>query len=128
MKLATTSCKPKPKVPDPSPYPSVLLPVSMLPDTFEDGTKVQNTYEENGFLYREGHKGKDCRLSRTEITEGVPDLKISFMRAGGITESCSGISCEHCAFRDGGGCTCKNIGQGVCTHTITKIIDQIKAR
>lgn len=106
------------------PEPVTLVPVSMISDNFEDGTEVDEIYIEGSFYIRKGRTPeKDCRTSRTEVEE-VDDFLM--MRLNGVTETCSGKNCSHCAFKDGGGCTCKNIGQGICSHTITKNRDILK--
>ena len=98
----------------------VLVHSQAMKPVFEDGTKVEKAWtgDRGMFFYREGRTAEgDCRITRTptKIKDGL-----LFMRLAGATESCSGITCEHCAFRKSGGCECKNIGQGVCTHTISK--------
>ena len=127
----TPKCPEFPEFSDiPAPEFKVLILADTLNPQFEDGTKVKKTWSDtiNGqsYHYREGSTRKgDCRISKTPI-----DTKdgFTFMRMNGVTETCSGVSCEHCAFKDTGGCTCKNIGQGVCTHTISKNRDLLRLR
>ncbi len=108
------------------PEPEVMFPAAMLPKTFKDGTKVDKVYVEDEYLYREGHTSeKDCRLSRTKVE--LVEKHLMF-RMSGVTESCSGTTCTHCEFKDGGGCNCKNIAQGICTHTITKNREILRLR
>lgn len=95
-----------------------LVPVSAISPVFEDGTIVIETWIANGYFYREGHDdNEECQLSRTPVEESGG---VMYMRLNGATETCSGITCEHCAFKKAGGCECKNVFQGVCTHTISK--------
>jgi len=102
-----------------------LFPAAMLPKVFKDGTEVSKVYVEDGFIYREGHtRNKDCRLSRTPVE--LVEKHLMF-RLNGVTESCSGKTCEHCEFRKSGGCKCKNLGQGICAHTITKNTEMLRA-
>jgi len=116
----------KPECP-PEEQTVLIIPLETLGD-FPDGTEVQNAWLEKidgqDYYYREGAtRDKNCRLSRTPVKE-IDGL--IFMRLNGVSESCSGITCEHCTFPKTGGCKCKNIGQGVCKHTITKNRDMLR--
>lgn len=100
--------------------PGVVTPV------FGDGTIVIEQWMKGGYYFREGHDEKgDCRLSRTPVEK---DGDFMFMRLNGTTETCSGTTCTHCAFKKSGGCECKNIAQGICTHTISRNRDLIRLR
>jgi hypothetical protein len=114
--------KPQDKPQKPKKEVYLVVHSKILKEKFPDGTKVesQSVLKSNGkmYLFREGHtKKKNCRLTRTEV-EKFRGAYI--MRLAGVTETCSGKSCEHCEFKKGGGCNCKNIGQGVCAHTISR--------
>lgn len=107
--------------------PLVPMLSIIMKTSFADGTKVTKAWTDDDYYYRKGVTEKgDCRLSRTPIVETGDDFV--FMRINGVTESCSGTSCEHCAFKKGGGCECKNVLQGVCTHTITRNRDLMRLR
>jgi hypothetical protein len=106
---------------------TTLVPANMLSQQFEDGTRVYSNHISEGYIYREGHNfDGDCRVSRTEVE--ILDYKFFMVRLNGTTETCSGKNCEHCTFRASGGCACKNLGQGVCTHTITRNRDILVAK
>lgn len=114
----------------PEPETKVLITSETLKAEFEDGTKVKKTWTQTDsgktYHYREGESRKgDCRISRTPVDKADGFV---FMRMNGATETCSGVTCEHCAFKDTGGCTCKNIAQGICTHTITRNKDLLRLR
>jgi len=107
----------------------ILVPVSPVTfkDVFEDGVHVEEvkiaTEGDKTYVYREGHTHKgDCRISRTEIIDVDGH---AFLRLQGVTESCSGTTCEHCAFKKTGGCECKNF-QGACAHTISRNTDLMR--
>jgi len=98
---------------------------------FADGTDIEtmdvvvDEQTKKTYLIREGHyKGKDCRISRTEL---VDTGTIILLRMPGITETCSGKNCSHCSFKDGGGCNCQN-SLNICEHTITKNRDLLRLR
>lgn len=100
------------------PEPEILVPANVIPMMFKDGTLVNRAWVEDGYYYRKGNTNeKDCRLSRTKVIEKEG---IMLMRMNGVTETCSGNNCSHCEFPKTGGCKCKNIGQGICNHTIVK--------
>lgn len=108
----------------------VVVHQSILKQTFDDGTKVDSQGVEkdaDGKLYymRKGTtQGKDCRVSRTEVSSEDGML---LMRMQGTTETCSGKSCSHCAFKTGGGCECKN-SLNTCEHTISRNRDLLLMR
>ena len=51
-----------------------------------------------------------------ELSNG--SLSVSFI-SDNEGESCSGVNCNYCFFKKGGGCGCNQIG-GDCNHTITR--------
>jgi hypothetical protein len=100
----------------------VVASDEVFPSRFPNGTKVdyKGRSEIDGKIYyvRKGHdKNDDCIVTRTPIfvEEGLLVFKMA-----GNTETCSGKDCAHCKFKSTGGCECKNMGQGICSHTITR--------
>lgn len=109
------------------PDPLVLVGPFTLSAAFEDGTAVTGMWNDPGFFFREGHTTLgDCRISRTPTEKS--DDGLIFMKLNGTTETCTGTTCTHCAFKKAGGCECKNLAQGICTHTISRNRDLMRIR
>ncbi len=148
----TTSKKPVPPKPCPA-CPKggdkILLSLGdegiytqMLKDTFSNGVKISEFWVEKiekveknkakkpvTYFYRKGYdRKKNCIISRTPLDVRPIDGKDTIaymMRMRGVTETCSGDGCSHCAFKDTGGCVCKKFS-GTCNHTISKNTELLK--
>ncbi len=107
------------------------LMTDIINDRFDDGTKAEKielvTENEKTYLIRQGFdEEKNCHLSRTEmISEQIGRTSVFMMPMLGTTETCTGDKCSNCAFKDGGGCTCK-VPLGFCNHTISRNTDMIR--
>lgn len=88
-------------------------------NTFFDGTLVTESYFKGDKLIRKGQsESGNCYISRTDVYHDKEN-QVSYLKLGGITETCSGQNCSHCAFKRAGGCECKN-STNICNHTIVK--------
>ena len=71
-------------------------------------------------------KGEDiwgnCYVQRFPIVKSGESV---YLRMGAKGETCAGVNCSHCAFKDGGGCECKN-SLNTCNHTITRVRDILR--
>ncbi|SEP77488.1 hypothetical protein [Neolewinella agarilytica] len=80
------------------------------------------------FLYAEGNDlspdVEDGQKLAMRFTTESRGNEIHLFLAKSLGESCSGVNCSLCAFKDGGGCTCKKaidlLKPAGCNHTITK--------
>ncbi len=97
-------------------------------DRYEAFRDIENRanykiYEQDGFFYLEGtgtNKAKNNVVFRIRFTSFQDNTLLNALDG----ESCSGVKCEHCAFKKGGGCECKSgtgsFGTGSCDHTVTR--------
>lgn len=113
---------------DPVPYDAVTVvsPADTvfdeMFDAVQDDMKVEaitrEDFDGEPFLVTEAHSEKGgCTVTKTLLAH--TKWGYLYLRAGGTTEKCSGKNCEHCAFKDGGGCKCVN-SLNICEHTIIK--------
>lgn len=105
----------------------------LLKKEFEKGVPVQKVWTESSseksqiYLLRRGFdENKNCFLSRSPLhVSEIEGVNVVMLRMKGVTETCKGKGCSHCAFKDGGGCECKG-STNTCEHIITRNIDILK--
>lgn len=80
-------------------------------------------YEENGHFYLQGN-GKDKKSNNVVFRIKFKEFESNTLSTALEGESCTGVNCEECAFKKGGGCECKRgvgaFGVGSCNHTVTR--------
>lgn len=79
------------------------------------------------YLFAKDCTEGDCAIMRVSLE--VSNRNLYLNRSLAIGETCTGNPCQHCTFKEGGGCKCNdtdpnypsNPSTGKCNHTITRL-------